>query len=112
MHTHESDLHLKYTYTFNTALEAITVTYNSVADGNYVSEQDRRKAGLTILRQSTQRINVVNREVCSGTNVTTLPVPQLSAKDTKADTFDNFPHPLMSIGKTSDAGTISIFTKD
>ena len=29
--------------TFNTALEAITVTCNSGADGNYVSEQDRKK---------------------------------------------------------------------
>ena len=96
--------------TFNTALEAITVTYNSGADGNYVSKQDRKKAGLPILRRSTRRVNVANGEVCSGTNVTTLPVPQLPAEDTKADTFDDFPHSFMSVGKTSNAGTISIFT--
>ena len=43
--------------------------------------------------------------------MTTLPVPQLPEEDTEADIFDNFPHSLVSVGKISDAGTISIFTK-
>ena len=30
----------------------------------------------------------------------------------RADTFDDVPHSLMSMGKTADAGTVSIFTKD
>ena len=44
--------------------------------------------------------------------MTTLSLPQLPAEDTEADTFDDFPHSLVSVGKTSDADTISIFTKD
>ena len=55
---------------------------------------------------------MVNGEVSTGTNVTTLPVPQLPEEDTEADIFDNFPHSLTSVGKTSDARTISIFTRD
>ncbi len=33
--------------------QPIMVTYDSVADGHYISEKDRRKAGLPILRPST-----------------------------------------------------------
>ena len=33
--------------------EPIMVTYDSGADGNYVSKDDRRKAGMPILRKST-----------------------------------------------------------
>jgi hypothetical protein len=36
----------------------------------------------------------------------------LSAKAKQADTFQDFPSSLMSIGKTADDGTISIFTKN
>ena len=42
--------------------------------------------------------------------MTALPILQLTAQAVKADTFEDFPHSLMSVGKTSDAGTISIFT--
>ena len=91
------------------------VTYNSCTDGNYVSEKDRHKAGLPILRKSTHRVGVATGEISLGNNVTQLPIPQLEALDSKAteaDTFDDFPHSLMSVGCTADAGTISIFTKD
>jgi hypothetical protein len=30
----------------------------------------------------------------------------------QADTFQDFPTSLMSVGKTSDAGTASVFTKE
>jgi hypothetical protein len=45
---------------------------------------------------------------------TALPFPQLStkAKAAEADTFNDFPTSLMSIGKTADDGNISIFTKE
>jgi len=56
-------------------------------------------------------VGVANGDTCCGTNVTALPIVQLPARATEADTFSNFPHSLMSVGKTSDAGTISIFTK-
>ena len=49
--------------------------------------------------------------MCLGNNVTRLPVPGLSKRTTEADTFNTFPHSLMSVGKTSDDGTVSIFTK-
>ena len=43
---------------------------------------------------------------------TALPFAGLSAKANKADTFEDFPTSLMSVGRTADDGTISIFTKD
>jgi len=55
---------------------------------------------------------VANGDTCQGTNVTTLPVLQLPAQTVEANTFKDFPHSLMSVGKASNAGTISIFTKD
>ena len=36
----------------------------------------------------------------------------MSAKAKQADTFNKFPTSLMSVGKTADYGTISIFAKD
>ncbi|KAL7505264.1 LOW QUALITY PROTEIN: hypothetical protein ACHAXN_002765 [Cyclotella atomus] len=67
------------------------ITYDSGADGHYI-------------------IGVAN----GGTkHVTKLPFPQLCPpKANQADTFDDFPTSLMSVGKTADDGTISIFTKD
>eukprot|EP00804_Cyclotella_cryptica_P012261 CCRYP_013846-RA/>CCRYP_013846-RA protein AED:0.89 eAED:0.89 QI:0/0/0/0.5/1/1/2/0/334 len=47
-----------------------------------------------------------------GKHATTLPFPLLSQTAAAADSFDDFPTSLMSVGKTSDDGTISIFTKD
>ena len=98
--------------TFDINDTALTVTYDSGADGHYISERDRERAGLPILRRSTKRVGVADGSVCLGNNVTRLPVPELEQHATEADTFDAFPHSLMSVGKTSDAGTISIFTKD
>ena len=42
---------------------------------------------------------------------TQLPFQTLSSSARKADTFTEFPHSLMSVGKKADNGTISIFTK-
>jgi hypothetical protein len=44
--------------------------------------------------------------------VTQLPFKALSAQATQADTFQDFPSSLMSVGKTANDGTISISTKD
>ena len=89
----------------------VHLTYDSGADGNYVSEKDRKIAGLPILKVSSKRVGVANGDICKAKNVTQLPFPQLSEKASRADTFDNFPTSLMSVGKTADDGTISIFTK-
>ena len=40
-----------------------------------------------------------------------LPLPQLSKKAANADSFDEFPTSLVSVGKTNDNSNISIFTK-
>ena len=36
------------------------LTYDSGADGHYISEKDQRKAGLPILRTSTRKAGVAN----------------------------------------------------
>ncbi|EED95555.1 predicted protein [Thalassiosira pseudonana CCMP1335] len=90
----------------------ITVTYDSGADGHYISETDRRQAGLPILRRSTKQVGVANGNISRGQHVTELPIPALSKQAKQADTFPDFPHSLMSVGKTADDGMVSIFTHD
>ncbi len=55
---------------------------------------------------------MANGGVCQAKYVTQLPFKALSAQATQADTFQDFPSSLMSVGKTANDGTISIFTKD
>eukprot|EP00804_Cyclotella_cryptica_P010972 CCRYP_016689-RA/>CCRYP_016689-RA protein AED:0.31 eAED:0.36 QI:0/0/0/1/1/1/5/0/1039 len=88
------------------------ITYDSGADGHYLSEADRHTAKLPILCPSTKRVGVANGSTSMGKHATTLPFPLLSPTAAAADSFDDFPTSLMSVGKTSDDGTISIFTKD
>eukprot|EP00804_Cyclotella_cryptica_P008931 CCRYP_012040-RA/>CCRYP_012040-RA protein AED:0.26 eAED:0.26 QI:0/0/0/1/1/1/2/0/686 len=87
-------------------------TYVSGADGHYLSEADRHLSNLPILQPSTKRVGVVNGSTSMGKHATTPPFPLLSQTAAAADSFDDFPTSLMSVGKTSDDGTISIFTKD
>jgi hypothetical protein len=88
------------------------MTYNSGADGHYISEKDCRKAGLPIIQKSTRRAGIANGGVSQEKFVTQLPFKDLSAQATQTDTFQDFPSSLMSVGKTANDGTISIFTKD
>jgi hypothetical protein len=88
------------------------VTYDSGADGHYISEKDRHNAGLPILRPSTQKVGVTNGGTSTAKYVTQLPFRQLSARAMQADTFQDFPLSLMSVGKTADDGTVSVFTKE
>jgi hypothetical protein len=88
------------------------VMYDLGADGHYISKKDRRKAGLSIIQKSTRRVGMTNGGVSQAKFVTQLPFKDLSAKAKQADTFQDFPSSLMSIGKTTDDGTISIFTKN
>ena len=90
---------------------AVYVTYDSGADGNYMSENDRKVARMPILRPSTKRVGVANGDTCKATHVTRLLFPQLSKRASRADTFADIPTSLMSVSKTADDGTISIFTK-
>ena len=77
--------------TFQNDDNPVMVTYNSGADGNYLSEKDRLKAGMPILRRSTQRVGVANNGTSNGKWETALPLPQLSKEAVKADSFDEFP---------------------
>ena len=87
------------------------VTYDSGTDGNYLRKKDRTKLGLPILRISDKRVGVANDGACNGKYVTPLPFPQLSRKAAEADTFKYLPTLIISVGKTADDGSVSIFTK-
>jgi len=60
--------------------QPIMITYDSGADGHYISEKDRRKAGLSILLTSTRKVGVANGGTSKAKYVTQLPFQQLSAK--------------------------------
>ena len=91
---------------------AAEVTCNSGADGNYMSEANRAKLGLPILRESIKRVKVAGGEASKGKHVTKLSFPQLSKKAAEADTFDDFKTSLMKVWKTADDGNVSMFTKE
>eukprot|EP00804_Cyclotella_cryptica_P028992 CCRYP_012407-RA/>CCRYP_012407-RA protein AED:0.42 eAED:0.45 QI:0/0/0/1/1/1/3/0/246 len=92
--TFQAQAHVRY---FNTDNSSPMITYDSGANGHYLSKADRRSARLPILRPSTKHVGVAN----GSTSIAAA-----------ADSFDDFPTSLMSVGKTADDGTISIFTKD
>ena len=97
---------------YNDKNAKVLVTYDLGANGHYLSKKDRRTLGLPILRMSTKKVCVANGDVCTGKYVTLLPFLQLSETAAEANTFNDFPNLLMSIGKTADNGNISIFTKE
>ncbi len=96
---------------YNSNEQPIMITYDSGADGHYISEKDRHKAGLPILRTSTRTVGVANGGTSKAKYVTQLPFRQLSAQAKQADTLQDFPSSLMSVGKTANDGTVSVFTK-
>ena len=95
---------------FHNKEEPIMITYYSVAVNHYMSEDDRIGLGLPILRPSQKRVAVANGGTSSGNYVTHLPFPQLSSAAAEADTFEEFPSSLLSVGKTSDDGNVAVFT--
>ncbi len=104
----QNEVHLFYA----TSTPSIMLIYNSGAGGHCISEHDRCKAGLPILRPSTRRVGVGNGGTSNAKYVTQLPFQKLSAQSRQADTFQDFPTSLMSMGKTSDDGMVSVFTKE
>ena len=97
---------------FHSGEKPTLITYDSGADGHYLSEKDRISAGLPILRNSTKQVGVANGGSSQAKHVTQLPFQNISSNALQADSFDDFPTSLMSVGKISDAGTVSIFTSD
>ena len=88
------------------------ITYDSGADNHYMSEAYRIKLKLPILRPSHKRVAVSNGGRREGKYLTCLPFPQLSTITAEADTFEEFPLSLMSVGKSSDDGNLSILTHE
>ena len=97
---------------FHNEEEPITINYDSGADNHYVSEEERIKLKLQILIPPHKRVAVANGGTSEGKYVTRLPFPQLSTISAVADTFEEFLSYLMSVGKTSDDGNVSIFTHE
>ena len=62
------------------------ITYASGADGHYISEADRKPAGLPILRPPRRNDGVANGGINKGRYVTKLPFKQLSSMAAQADT--------------------------
>jgi hypothetical protein len=89
----------------------IMVTYNSGADNNYMSKSDRTDDKLPILRRSSKRTKVANEGLSTETNVTPIPIQQLSKAAAEAHTFEDFPTSLLSVGKVNGDGNVSIFTQ-
>eukprot|EP00804_Cyclotella_cryptica_P010817 CCRYP_008749-RA/>CCRYP_008749-RA protein AED:0.21 eAED:0.21 QI:0/0/0/1/1/1/3/0/823 len=87
------------------------ITFDSGADGHYLSETDRLTVGLPILRPSSRQVGVANGGTSKARYVSRLPFTQLSTNAALADSFDDFPQSLMSVGKTCDDGTVAIFTQ-
>jgi hypothetical protein len=56
-----------------TSTPSIMLTYDSGADGHYISKQDQRKAGLPILRPSTRQVGVTNGGTSNAKYITQLP---------------------------------------
>ena len=45
---------------FDVGEEPVIITYDSGADGNYVSEEDQARLGVPILQESNRRVDVSN----------------------------------------------------
>ena len=97
---------------FQDKVIATMITYDSGADGHYLSERNCKSVGLPIIRPSTKLVGVANGGTSTARHVSCLPFKQLSDRAAIADSFEDFPSSLMSVGKTSDDGSISIFTKE
>ena len=55
---------------------------------------------------------MANGETNKGRHITSLPFPQLSEETTEIDTFDELKTLLVSVGKITDDGSVSIFTTE
>jgi hypothetical protein len=88
------------------------LTYDSGDSEHYISEHDQHKACLSVLRPSTWRVGVANVGTSTAKYLTQLPFYNLSAHLRQADTFQDFLTSLMSVGKTSDNCTVSVFMKE
>jgi hypothetical protein len=89
----------------------VMIIYDSGADSHYLCERNCIQAGLPILRSSNWKVGVANGGTSKAQHVSQLPFNKLLQWARHPDTFTDFPTSLMSVGKTSDDGTISVFDK-
>ena len=80
------------TRTFFTNDTPTLVTYDSGADGHYISEHDRIAAGLPILKRSHKRVSVANGESSTAKHVTSYHFTIYPQKPTKLTLLKTSPH--------------------
>ena len=88
------------------------LTYNSGADGHYISEKDSKELGLPIFCVYSKKVGVANGGTWNGKYVTKLPFYRLSNKAAEAETFEELPTSLIIVRKTADVGNVSIITRE
>ena len=64
---------------FDSADMAAIITYDSGADGHYISKDDQKQAGLSTLWPSQKNVGVANGGISKEKYVTKLPFKQLSS---------------------------------
>eukprot|EP00804_Cyclotella_cryptica_P013550 CCRYP_012907-RA/>CCRYP_012907-RA protein AED:0.59 eAED:0.66 QI:0/0/0/1/1/1/2/0/788 len=106
MHNFSTDRHVCFTSKtqvrhYDPQATTPLITFDSSADGHYLSETDRLTAGLPILGPSSRQVGIANGGTSKARYISCLPFPQLSTNAALADSFDDFPQSLMSVGKTT-----------
>ena len=69
----------------------IIITYDSGAENHHMSEADKIRLKLPILRPSHKYVAVANGSTSKGKYVTRLTFPQLPTTKAEADIFEEFP---------------------
>ena len=72
--------------------EATMLTYDSGAYRHYLSEEDRKKLGLPILRVSAENVGVANGGACNSKYVTKLTFPNSPTERRKQTHSKNSQH--------------------
>ena len=91
---------------------SVWVTYDYGTNVQFSNETDQAHAVLPILKPPTKKVGVSNGGVSVGTHVTRLPFTQLYHKASTEETFTDYPNSFVSVGKTANDYTVSVFTKD
>ena len=91
---------------------ALSLLYDSGADGHYTTKSIRKQAGLQVIGPSNRRVGTANGGTSKGKHRVRLPFRGLSGTSNEADTFNNFKDSLHSVGTVNDDGNVSIITKD
>lgn len=92
--------------------KALSLLYDSGADGHYTTESMRQRARLQVIGPSDKRVGTANGGTSNGKHRVRLPFCGLSDTANEADTFNDFKYSLYSVGTVNDDGNVSIFTKD